>query len=327
MKSKLHILYVLTALLLSPSLSYAYDFKVNGVFYAVVSTSDLTCVVVRGDKFFESYKSKVVIPDEVEYKGKRLKVIGISDGAFSQERVIESLTIGKNVKRIEHDAFEDCTSLKKLILEDSDESIFIDNYYSSIEAYGEPGFADCQLEEIYIGRPITFPSYSYMNGPIEFRPFIKCYAFKKVTYGDKVKIMDLQFGRLDFLEEVVLGKSISEITTSYPFGQFAKNIRRVYCYNPIPPEANGPIFAGMVCVEATLFVPKGSKEAYQSADYWSDFWDIQEIDDNTSITIPTSGIPQKDTNYLIDGIQNKTGQKGINIRNGNGGKTIKVMVP
>lgn len=40
----------------------AYDFEVDGIYYEVISFSDLTCKVVSGDN---EYEGDVVIPSEV----------------------------------------------------------------------------------------------------------------------------------------------------------------------------------------------------------------------------------------------------------------------
>lgn len=53
---------MLVAMLLTILPISAYDFEVDGIYYEVISFSDLTCKVVSGDN---EYEGDVVIPSEV----------------------------------------------------------------------------------------------------------------------------------------------------------------------------------------------------------------------------------------------------------------------
>ena len=54
------------------------------------------------------------------------------------------------------------------------------------------------------------------------------------------------------------------------------------------------------CANATLYVPRGSKAAYEAADYWKDFKEIVEYDANVEITMGSSGITTYSSNYNLD---------------------------
>ena len=71
---------------------------------------------------------------------------------------------------------------------------------------------------------------------------------------------------------------------------------------------------------ATLYVPLGSKEAYQAADYWKDFKEIVEID-ITGIDQITSNEKNNATIFTLNGKRIDKPQKGINII---GGKKVNV---
>lgn len=71
----------------------AYDFEANGLYFDFVSTGDLTCALAEGPS---PYTGALVIPDEVEYSGKKLKVIEVS----CQLKEISSVQFGKNVTKI-----------------------------------------------------------------------------------------------------------------------------------------------------------------------------------------------------------------------------------
>lgn len=49
---------ILVTMLMASIQSHAYDFEVNGIYYTVVSYTDLTCEVVSGEN---EYKGNLVI--------------------------------------------------------------------------------------------------------------------------------------------------------------------------------------------------------------------------------------------------------------------------
>ena len=75
MKTILQKIWVAIAVLLGSFSAYAYDFEVDGIYYDVVSFTDLTCSVTYGT---EKYSGEIAIPSEVNYKNRQLKVIHVS---------------------------------------------------------------------------------------------------------------------------------------------------------------------------------------------------------------------------------------------------------
>ena len=51
---------------------------------------------------------------------------------------------------------------------------------------------------------------------------------------------------------------------------------------------------------ATLYVPRVSKAAYEAANYWKEFKEIVEYDPNVEITMGSSGITTYSSNYNLD---------------------------
>ena len=54
-------------------------------------------------------------------------------------------------------------------------------------------------------------------------------------------------------------------------------IRTIYCRMLTPIECN-PGFSDNVLMYATLYVPTGTKAAYEKVDPWRNFWNIEEMD-------------------------------------------------
>ncbi len=75
--------------------------------------------------------------------------------------------------------------------------------------------------------------------------------------------------------------NISESVTSIGLSVFSndENITTIYSLNPKPPTCyNSSCFASNVYANATLYVPKGSLEAYQEADVWKKFRNTEETE-------------------------------------------------
>lgn len=121
--------------------TFAYDFEVNGIYYNVVSLSDLTVAVTSGNK---KYSGEITIPAEVVYNGKTLKVIEITQEAFQGCKQLTSVIIPNSVTSIVNYAFSECSSLSSIIIGESVTSI------------GEYCFAKCSsMESITIPNSVT----------------------------------------------------------------------------------------------------------------------------------------------------------------------------
>ena len=98
----------------------AYDFEVDGIYYTITSTSDLTVAVAAGDS---KYTGDIVIPSEVQYKTRTLVVKSIRPGAFWNCGGLSSVTIPNSVTSIEGSAFYGCTGLTSITIPNSVTSI------------------------------------------------------------------------------------------------------------------------------------------------------------------------------------------------------------
>ena len=126
--------------------SLAHDFEINGVFYNVISTTEVE-VTYKGssyDEFYDEYNGIVVIPSLVEYGGFTYNVTSIGNEAFRWCHNLTSIEIPNSVTNIEKSAFFQCESLA---------SIEISNSVTSI---GDRAFAYClSLTSIKIGNSVT----------------------------------------------------------------------------------------------------------------------------------------------------------------------------
>lgn len=77
-----------------------------------------------------------------------------------------------------------------------------------------------------------------------------------------------------------------------------------------------------------VFVPKGTLAAYQAADVWKEFWNLQESDEITGVSSPV--MPTTDVKevgrYSITGVRIEGKQPGINIIKMSDDTSRKVIV-
>ncbi len=117
-------------------------------------------------------ETNIVLPDN--YKGENY-IIG--NTVFKGCSAITSVTIPGCVTSIENNAFDNCTSLKDLHIEDGTETLTLGyqfNKYSSSEGL----FYDCPLQTLYLGRNLSYQA--------DYLPFAGKSTLTGVTIGNCV---------------------------------------------------------------------------------------------------------------------------------------------
>ena len=114
----------------------------SGIFYNIKSSKDLTAEVTNSSEV--SYEGDIVIPDEVSFNGKTLKVVAIGIKSFLNSEKLTSVTFGKNVESIEDQAFCNCINLKDI------------NIPHNVKTLGSNSFYGCNaLTRITIPKSLT----------------------------------------------------------------------------------------------------------------------------------------------------------------------------
>ena len=105
----------------------AHDFEVDGIYYNITSSTDLTVAVTfRGskyDSYSNEYSGEIVVPHDVIYNGNTYRVMGINGYAFYYCRNLVSITISEGVTSIGAYAFYGCSSLTTINIPESVTSI------------------------------------------------------------------------------------------------------------------------------------------------------------------------------------------------------------
>ena len=81
---------------------FAYDFEANGIYYNIKSSKDFTAEVTENEDI--AYEGDVVIPDEVTFNGKVLKVVSVGARAFFNSKKLTSFSYGKNNDTIQNNS-------------------------------------------------------------------------------------------------------------------------------------------------------------------------------------------------------------------------------
>ena len=127
----------------------AYDVKVDGIYYNLISKAK-TAEVTSGE---EKYSAEVVIPSSITVEGQEYPVTSIGETAFRYCSSLTSITIPNSVRSIGESAFSGCSGLT---------SVTIPNSVTSI---GRSAFSWCTgLTSVTIPNSVTsIGAYAFNN--------------------------------------------------------------------------------------------------------------------------------------------------------------------
>ena len=279
------------------------------------ATCDCNASLFQGSKPWAFEYSKVIIEEGVTSIGE-LFFQGCWSTSFS-------IIIPKSITYIDYSAFDDIQHLDIYIsdLEDwckkevdfsrallyfsynlylNDERIHDLIIPNSITSITDGLFYGCGLSSVKIPNSVTriggssfarcgFSSITIPNSVTS----IGSYAFEGCNFNTLIIPNSVEyigyraFHNCNYLTTVIIGSGVERIFSEAFY--FWNNLNKVYCYARNPPTltANLPntylIFPDQTLEHGTLYVPKGSKEAYQSADGWDEFHTIEEITDEIEV--------------------------------------------
>ena len=278
---KRHLLFLFAALL--PLLTSAQTkVEVNGIWFNLTPEDRQAEVTFKGDSFDEyenEYSGHITIPamvtcDDVDYN-----VTHIGEKAFSNCSLLTAIDIPESVTSIGYNAFSSCSSLTTIDIPESVTSI------------GGSGFAYCSsLATINLPEGMT---------SIEERTFYKCSSLTAINIPEGVtRIGEWAFGHCSSLSSINIPEGIRSIeyatffncscltTISIPssvrnIGNHAfsgcSGLTVIICKAATPPTIGGPNTFDNVIRTTSLYIPEGSAEKYQNADYWKEFTYTQPI--------------------------------------------------
>lgn len=291
-------LFLSTLLMALPLLASAYDVKIDGIYYNLISwgkVAQVTYLRYTGDiitPYTSNYSGTVDIPEKITYEGVEYSVTSIGDHAFYKCSSLTSVTIPNSVTSIGIYAFKECINLS---------SVTIPN---SLTSFGERVFSDCiSLTSVTIPNSvIKIGDYAFYNcksltlvtipnsvTSIGKYSFHSCSSLTSMTIPNSVNIIERSaFSNCSGLTSIEIPNSVTKIG-DYAFSD-CSGLTSVISEMENPCSINTACFTKDVYNNAILYVPKGTIEKYKSRNYWNKFQNIVE------------GNPFEHTlTYLVDG--------------------------
>ena len=298
-------------------------------YYTFQNCSGLTSVTLNSNdivsKAYTNYDNmKIIFGNQVTEYIIGDDVTAIGDNAFYGCTDLTSVTIGSGMTSIGKKAFQNCSGLTSVTLNSNDivskaytnydnMKIIFGNQVTEyiigddVTAIGDNAFYGCtDLTSITIPEKVTsigdnafygctgITSFTIGNNvtSIGQLAFYGCTGLTFITIPDKVTSIGAHaFRDCSGLKSLTIGSGV----TSYGNSAFqCSNLTSVAVLNPTPVAITQNVFTNRT--NATLYVPKGSKDAYKAADYWKEFKEIIEIDENTQFNLT----------YIVDGEEYKT---------------------
>ena len=273
------------------------------------------------DEAFKNNTSlpEIIIPDNITSLGKETfdgcsslinvtigkGISSLPDSLFSGCESLASIVIPNNIKYIEDNVFLGCSNLGDVTIEEGESAldlgfngIFYHNPY--------PLFNDCNLDEVFIGRKLSY-STSSSSG---YSPFYRNTSLRAVTITNaETKIYDNEFYGCSNLQEFRCGDGITTIgqrafsgcsaLKTYSSGSKVESIgaeafsdctalTSFTSYAAVPPTCGTQALDDINKWECTLHVPSESIDDYQAAAQWKDFFYIDEASGIEDIAVDNS---------------------------------------
>ena len=190
-------LYCLSLLLLAillPATAFAHDFEVDGIYYYIKNSSEVT-VTYKGAFYneYNEYSGSVTIPSSVIYNGTTYSVTTIGGSAFYACSGLTTVTIPNSVTSIGNGAFRGCTGLTSV------------NIPNSVTTIGVSVFMGCRgLTSIDIPNSVTF---------IGDEAFFGCSGLTSITISNSVTTIGVRaFRGCSGLTSITIPNSVTTIS-------------------------------------------------------------------------------------------------------------------
>ncbi len=206
-------------------------------------------------------------------------VTEIGDNAFFDCMSMKDIYLGKDLQVIGEDAFEFCEALETMNI----------NEGNALYATYEGALYNKEMTKLLFLPPANTEEYIVPETVTELA--MNCAVtntkLRKLTISDNVEtIGEGAFQTCTNLEYVVIGSGVKEVGEDVFF--MDENIKEIHSRMTEPIAINDYFFWDVNCDSCKLYVPKGSLEAYSTAEVWKEFKNIIE-EGTTAIDKVTNG--------------------------------------
>lgn len=243
----------------------------------------------------------------------------ICENSFSNLSSLTTLTISHNVVEIGNYCFQNCKSLKAVIIPNSIKKIGIGTFFGScnhasvtIEQGNDTlifqgGFDDGSIHSLYMGRDVEGVPFARQSDltSVTFSDnvtYLNAYAFCECTNLESCQLPNSittigqeAFRNCTSLTSFVLPESINSI--DYGVFQGCNNLSTLISLNTTPPAITESTFDYVTYQNATLKVPINCKTIYWLHPYWENFHNIEEKDFSS---VPEIILEEQPINTIYD---------------------------
>ena len=296
--------------------AFAEEALIDGIKYDL-STETLNAEVIKNSD--NPYSGDITIPESVDYNDKTYSVISIGDYAFYGCSDLTSVTIPNSVKTIGSTAFYSCLALTSITIPKSVTHIGGD-------AFGyNPALETFIVEE---GNSV-YDSRDNCNAIIETETNTLLAGCKSTVIPNSVTtIARAAIAYSSGMTSVTIPNSVKKI---HDFAFYdCKDLASVISLIEEPFEISENVFENWFTdhdkfTTATLYVPTGTKEKYESTPAWNKFANIVEGIENAVESVETDAKAEETERYNVSGQRISSPQKGLNIVKMSDGTTRKIM--
>ena len=241
------------------------------------------------------------------------KTVWIREGTFAECTSLPQIEIPQTTVTIGDSTFVKCTALKNVFIQDRTKTLTLgknlpNSNYKGLTGVGTPLFADCPLDSVYIGGPISYSSakedgyspffyneslrsvFITFNETVVYEnEFYNCLGLQNVILGDGVKTIQ-PFGsqNCEGLKYLELASTLQSVGAN-AFSD-CTNVEQIISYAKTPPTCGEQALEDINVWIATLNVPSEGISAYKEADQWKNFFNIQSLTTAYKITLDKTEI-------------------------------------